>query len=116
MPSPTISVAIPAYNARKFLVEALESVLAQTFRPHEIIVVDDGSTDGTSAVVAEYAPDVTLISQANSGESVARNLALSRVTGEWVAWLDADDVWEPTKLEAQADRIRASAPDLVCVS
>jgi glycosyltransferase involved in cell wall biosynthesis len=115
MTTPSVSVVIPAYNAAEFLAEALESVLAQTRPAREIVVVDDGSTDDTAAVASRYAPRVTVISQRNKGESAARNLALSQVSGDWVAWLDADDIWEPTKLEAQTARVDEAAADLVCV-
>lgn len=115
MTTPTISVVIPAYNAARFLEETLDSVLAQSRPPDQVIVVDDGSIDATASLAAAYAPSVDVIRQANSGESVARNLGLSRASGEWVAWLDADDVWEPTKLEAQVTQIEQGEPDLVCV-
>jgi glycosyltransferase involved in cell wall biosynthesis len=113
--TPRISVVIPAYNAARFLEETLDSVLAQTCPPDEVLVVDDGSTDQTASLAGRYAPAVQVISQANSGESVARNLGLARVSGDWVAWLDADDAWEPTKLEAQTEIIQAGDADLVCV-
>jgi len=113
--TPRISVVIPAYNAARFLEETLDSVLAQTCPADEVLVVDDGSTDETPSLAARYAPAVQVISQVNSGESVARNLGLARVSGDWVAWLDADDVWEPTKLEAQAELIETGDADLVCV-
>lgn len=110
-----VSVVIPAYNAAAFLAETLDSVLGQTRPADEVLVVDDGSTDETAAVAAGYAPRVTLVTQANRGESAARNLGLSRVSGTWVAWLDADDVWEPTKLEEQLAVVERDRSDLVCV-
>ena len=100
----TVSVVIPCYNAAPFLEETLRSVLAQTHAPHEIIVVDDGSTDGSAAVAAAFGPKVTVIRQKNHGESAARNRAIEQAHGEWIAFLDADDVWQPHKLERQLDR------------
>ena len=88
----TTSVIIPAYNAERFVASAIESVLAQTRPVQEIIVVDDGSTDGTAAVVRAFA-EVTLLEQANRGPSAARNLAIAHANGEYIAPLDADDVW-----------------------
>ncbi len=96
----SVSVVIPCYNASAFLGEALESALNQTHRPHEIIVVDDGSTDD-SATLAHAYDEVTVISQHNQGESVARNRGIDEATGRWIAFLDADDVWKPSKLERQ---------------
>jgi glycosyltransferase involved in cell wall biosynthesis len=97
----TTSVIIPAYNAERFVAAAIESALAQTRRVDEIIVVDDGSTDGTAEVVRRY-PEVTLLQQANSGPSVARNVAIAHASGAYIAPLDADDVWPPTRQEVLA--------------
>ena len=100
-----ISVVIPSYNQALFLPESIDSVLKQTLNPHEIIVVDDGSTDNTREVIARY-PATTYIYQNNSGPSAARNNGVDRATGDWIALLDADDVWLPRKLEIQAARIK----------
>lgn len=96
------SVVIPAYNAARYLAETLDSVLAQTLPPHEILLVDDGSTDDTPAVAARYAGRVTHVRQPNRGVSAARNNGIGRATGNWIAFLDADDVWEPRFLERAA--------------
>ncbi|MCE9590109.1 MAG: glycosyltransferase family 2 protein [Planctomycetes bacterium] len=101
-PTLRISVVIPAYNQGAYLAESLDGVLRQTYPVHEIIVVDDGSTDDTSAVLDRYRDRVTTIRQSNAGVSAARNTALDRASGNWVAFLDSDDVWEPRKLERQA--------------
>ncbi len=111
----SISVVIPAYNAAAFVGEAVASVLGQTRQPDEIIVVDDGSTDGTAALVRRTYPSVIVLEQPNSGVSIARNNGLDAARGDWVAFLDADDVWAPTKLERQWARIAAGPSDLVCV-
>lgn len=98
--APRVSVLIPCYNAGRYLGLALDSVRNQTYQNFEIIVVDDGSTDDTAAVAAGN-PDVRYIYNAHSGISVTRNLAISHATGEFITFLDADDLWEPTKLEKQ---------------
>ncbi len=96
----TVSVIIPTFNAAAFLPAALDSVITQTRRPDEIIVVDDGSTDDTSIVLRD-APAVTVIHQANAGPAAARNAGVARATGDLLAFLDADCVWYPGKLERQ---------------
>lgn len=108
---PRISVVIPAYNAAKWVAEAIESVLAQTVPPHEIIAVDDGSTDDTSEVLAKYGDRVCIVRQENQGVAAARNHAARVSSGDWIAYLDADDVWHPRKLEMQARAIR-QRPDV----
>lgn len=102
---PMISVVIPAYNAEKTIAATLESVLAQSFPPHEVIVVDDGSKDGTPAVVESFAPRVRLVRQANAGPSAARNNGIRSASGDWIALLDADDTWHPDKLAVQAEQL-----------
>lgn len=110
-----ISVVIPCFNKEPYLAETLESVMAQTQRPAEIIVIDDGSTDGSAAVATRFGPAVTLLSQDNAGESVARNRGIQEARSEWVALLDADDVWESSKLERQAAFMAESSENPVCV-
>ena len=96
-----VSVIIPCYNAAPFLGETLESVLCQTVRAREVIVVDDGSTDGSSDVAKQFGPPVRLICQENAGLAAARNRGIEEARGEWIAFVDADDLWEPHKLEKQ---------------
>lgn len=103
MNRPRISCIIPVCNGERFLGEALESVLGQTCRPFEIIVVDDGSTDGTAAVAAAYDPRVRYVFQSNAGPAAARNRGLDLATGDLLAFLDADDVWLSEKLERQSN-------------
>ncbi len=107
----SVSVVIPTYNSSQYLPEALESVLAQTVLPLEIIVVDDGSTDDTADRLHPYLKLITYRFQTNSGVSAARNAGLQFAKGDYVAFLDADDVWHPRKLESQM-RILTSHPDL----
>ena len=99
----TISVIIPAWNAQRHIARAIRSVLAQTRPADEIIVVDDGSTDGTADTVRAFGSKVSLITQLNGGVSVARNTGIAAATGEWIAFLDADDEWLPDKLRLQLD-------------
>lgn len=98
--SPRISVLIPCYNAGRFLAQALDSVLAQSYTDYEIIVIDDGSNDNTADIVAQY-PQVQYFYNAHSGISVSRNLAISKARGEFIVFLDADDMWTADKLEKQ---------------
>jgi glycosyltransferase involved in cell wall biosynthesis len=100
----TISVIIPAWNAERHIARAIDSVLAQTRPAEEIIVVDDGSTDGTAEAVRAFGTRVQLICQPNGGASVARNTGIAAATGQWIAFLDADDEWLPEKLRLQAER------------
>ena len=109
----TVTVLMTVYNGEQYIRRSLDSVLAQTLRPYEIIVVDDGSTDGMAAVVrAEYGDRVTLIQQPNGGLANARNHGLQVATGDYVALLDVDDWWAPTKLERQAALLDAR-PDVI---
>ena len=103
----SVSVVIPTYNYGKFIAEAIESLLSQTVLPGEIVVVDDGSADNTGAVVKWFGDRVRYVRQENRGVSEARNRGVAETTGELVAFLDADDTWEPTKLEKQVERFAA---------
>jgi glycosyltransferase involved in cell wall biosynthesis len=109
---PQFSVIIPAFNSAATIAATLESVLAQTFSDYEIIVVDDGSTDQTTTVLARYVSSITLITQQNHGLSGARNAGARVASGEWLALLDADDSWTPSKLRRTATAISAN-PDAV---
>lgn len=97
-----VSVIIPTYNRARFLVQAVDSVLRQTYRNFEIIVVDDGSTDNTKEVVSQYASEpLKYVFQKNNGPSAARNTGIKLARGEYIAFLDSDDLWDPCKLEVQ---------------
>ena len=98
---PKVSVIIPTYQHAHFVGQAVESVLAQTYKDYEIIVVDDGSTDNTCEVLAEFGDRITVIYQENRGLSAARNTGIRASKGQYVAFLDADDIWLPEKLEKQ---------------
>ena len=103
-----VSVVVPSYNASRFIRETLDSVLAQTYRDFEVIVVDDGSTDHTPDIVADYArrdSRIRLVSQPNSGVGVARNRGIAEASGVFFAPLDADDIWYPQKLEKQVESL-----------
>src|SRR5581483_12146947 len=97
---PEVSVIIPTYNRRDFVREAIASVLAQAYQDFEVIIVDDGSQDDTHAVIQEF-PGVRYIYQENRGVSAARNRGVTVSQGEFLAFLDSDDIWRPRKLESQ---------------
>lgn len=115
--SVSVSVVIPCYNGERFIADAVRSALTQTVLPLEIIVIDDGSTDGTvEAVRSIDSPIVSVVSQTNQGESAARNHGISLAKGDWVGFLDADDIWVPEKLERQFARLHESDSDrVICV-
>jgi len=96
-----VSVIIPAHNSRLYIAPALDSILVQRHRPLEILVVDDGSTDSTAQIVRGYAPEVRLIEQGQRGHPAARNAGIRAAIGEFLAFLDHDDLWSPDKLELQ---------------
>jgi GT2 family glycosyltransferase len=102
-----VSVVIPTYNRAHLIGRALGSVAAQTRPAEEIIVVDDGSTDGTAEAVAKMAAGVRVLRQEHAGVSAARNRGIAAARGEWIAFLDSDDVWLPRKLERQVDFVGA---------
>jgi glycosyltransferase involved in cell wall biosynthesis len=107
MQSSRVSIMMPAYNAGLYIEQAIESVLAQSYPHWELIVVNDGSTDQTGEIAARYQDErILLIEQANGGESVARNRALDQMTGEFVAFLDADDMWLPHHLAATVAHLK----------
>jgi glycosyltransferase involved in cell wall biosynthesis len=98
-----VSAIIPAYNASAYIADAIDSVLAQTYPAVEIIVTNDGSTDRTPDVLASYAGSITVVDQPNRGLAAARNRAVRAARGEYLAFLDADDVWHPGKIARQVD-------------
>src|SRR5689334_7043342 len=95
---------MPAWNAGATIVEALRSVAAQTYRNLEIIIVDDGSADATAALAREFCASdarARIVNRSNGGPAAARNLGIAEARGEWIALIDADDVWHPSKVEKQ---------------
>jgi glycosyltransferase involved in cell wall biosynthesis len=110
----TVTAAIPVRDGEAYLAEAIESVLAQSRRCDQVVVVDNGSSDGSAAVAAGYGPAVEVISEPRPGIGAARNAAIAAARGEFVAFLDADDLWEPDKIERQLAAFEAR-PELQLV-
>lgn len=106
---PKVSVVIPAYNAEKYIAETLQSVFDQTYGNYEVIVVDDGSQDGTLRLLQRYAPKIRVFSKPNGGPASARNIAIQNSDGELIAFLDSDDLWFKDKLEAQVQFLRENS-------
>ena len=109
-----ISVVIPAYNSVAYIQATLDSVLRQTVPPDEILVLDDGSTDNTVAILKSYKPHITVYQQENKGVASARNVLCQRAQGELIAFLDSDDIWHPNYLEAQR-RLYGEHPNAVAL-
>ncbi len=106
MGSPLVSVVIPFANHERHLDAAARGVLGQTYAPVELILVDDGSTDGSAALARAYVPPARYVRRANGGAGAARNTGVARATGAFLAFCDVDDVWRPTKLERQMAAVR----------
>jgi len=111
---PCVSVIIPVYNGAETIAATIESVLAQTFRDFEVIVVDDGSTDATASILERFGSSVTIIKQLNAGFCAARNAGIAKSKSDHVALLDADDLWVPSKLEKSMAVLERS-PQVVLV-
>jgi glycosyltransferase involved in cell wall biosynthesis len=103
--TPLVSVIIPAYNCERFIAEAVESVRQQDYEPIEIIIIDDGSTDGTASCVKCLGEDICYLYQSNRGPAAARNRGIRMANGEVIAFLDADDYWPKNKLKIQMARM-----------
>ncbi len=108
-----VSVVIPTYNRKHLIDRAIRSVLAQTHSADEILVIDDGSTDGTSDMIASTFPQVNLVRQLNQGVSSARNAGIARASGDWLAFLDSDDEWLPDKLKNQVELLSQDGSKIV---
>ena len=102
-----VSCIVPVFNGERYLGEALDSILAQQYRPLEVIVVDDGSIDGTAAIVRGYGDRVRALRQPNAGAPAARNLGVQAARGAFIAFLDSDDLWHHDKLSRQMARFGA---------
>ena len=111
-----ISCIVPVYNGERYLSEALQSIFAQSYRPLEVIVVDDGSTDNKPQVVARFKNCIRYLEQSNKGPSATRNLGVSAARGDFVAFLDPDDLWHPEKLARQMARFEARPELDLCVA
>jgi glycosyltransferase involved in cell wall biosynthesis len=112
----SISCVVPVYNGAEFLPEALDSILAQSMRPTEIIVIDDGSTDSTAEVAKAYSQHVTYQRQANAGPASARNRGIGLATGHFISFLDADDLWHPSKLQRQMRALESNPAAGMCIT
>ena len=110
----SISVIIPVYNRYNLIDRAIKSVLEQTRRPDEIIVIDDGSTDGTDKIIINSYPDIILLKQKNRGVSYARNNGIKNAKGTWITLLDSDDEWLPEKLEKQLMTLQDNSSSQIC--
>lgn len=117
MNSPKVSVIIPTYNSAHFIIEAVDSVLAQTFTDFEVLVVDDGSKDNTKEVLTEkYGDSIQYFYKENGGVSKARNFGIENANGKYVAFLDSDDAWIPEKLEKQITALEKNSENKACYS
>ena len=112
--SSLVSCIIPVFNGERFVAESLDSILEQTYRPIEIIVVNDGSTDGTKAVLDGYGEQIKVIDQANAGAIAARINGIEGASGSLLAFLDADDLWLPEKTEIQIQHLAARPEAGIC--
>lgn len=99
--APLITCIVPVYNGERFVGETVDSMLAQTYGPIEVVVVNDGSTDGTAKILGQFGDRITVVDQENAGQAAARNHGLKVGKGDFFAFLDADDLWLPEKLELQ---------------
>src|SRR5450759_1882450 len=102
-PTLRVSVIIPSYNHERYIRQCVDSVLCQSRKDFEVIVVDDGSTDGTPDILRGFGEKITFIRQENRGTQAARNVGIQASTGEFVALLDSDDAWLPEKLQRQME-------------
>ncbi|MDX1642678.1 MAG: glycosyltransferase family A protein [Balneolaceae bacterium] len=105
--NPFISVVLPVYNGEKFIGEAIRSVLAQEYKPIEIIVVNDGSTDQTEKCLEEFKGKLSVIKQQNSGPSSARNRGIEAAKGDYITFIDADDVWAPGNISFHIEQFKS---------
>jgi glycosyltransferase involved in cell wall biosynthesis len=112
--NPLVSAVIPTYNRAHIIGDAVESILAQTYREIEVIVVDDGSKDDTLSRLKQYGDRIRVISQANAGPAAARNRGIAVAHGELIAFLDSDDLWLPTKIERQVALLRRAGESVPC--
>ena len=117
-----ISVVMPSYNVATFITRTLDTIYNQTVLPYEVVIVDDGSTDNSVEIINDYVEshrdrfdNLVLFQQENAGAGAARNKAIELATGEWIAFLDSDDIWDPTKIEAVI-RVMEEHPDITMIA
>lgn len=111
--APLVSIVIPAYNCAEFIRETLDSAFAQTFKDYELLLVDDGSTDGLQSILEDYSEKLIYLRQNHSGTGAARNTAIREARGRYVAFLDSDDIWFPDYLEQQIKALSARKCDMI---
>ena len=116
MSPPIISCIVPVFNGERYLSEALDSIFSQTYRPLEVVVVNDGSTDGSAQVLTSYKNRLMYLEQADKGPAAARNLGARAAQGEYLAFLDQDDLWHPEKLTRQMARFEARPELHLCIA
>ena len=109
-----VSVVIPSYNGEKFICQTIDSVFAQTFKDFEVLVIDDGSTDKTKEVLSKYGDSIRYLYKQNGGVSSARNYGIEQAKGKYIAFLDADDLWMPEKLEKQVSLLEKNEKVGLC--
>jgi len=112
--APLVSCVLPVFNGERFVAESLESVFQQSYSPIEIVVVNDGSTDGTKAVLDQYGSRIKVIDQANAGVTAARIRGIAASSGALIAFLDADDLWLPEKTKMQVEHLAAHPEAGIC--
>ena len=110
----SISVVIPAYNSSRYIAGTLESVLQQTLPADEVLVVDDGSTDETASIAEQFGPPVRVIRRPNSRVAATRNAGIQEAVSEWIGFIDADDLWDSSKLECQMEELARHPGADVC--
>src|SRR5690606_2283060 len=113
MPMPLVSIIIPCYNAEKYVAEAIQSALDQTYPNCEVIVIDDGSTDGSLEVIQSFGDKIRCETGPNKGGCAARNRGLELAKGEWIQFLDADDLISVEKIERQMEQAMRLRPEVL---
>lgn len=109
-----VSIIIPTYNRGWIIKDAIDSILTQDFKDFELIIVDDGSTDNTKEILNKYKNNIKIINQTNKGVSAARNTGINASSGDYVAFLDSDDIWLPKKLSTQVDFFNSNKNAMIC--
>ena len=120
MMRPKLSVIMPVYNAEKFIIKSITSVIEQTIKSWELIIINDASTDSTQKIIDSYTDKDNRIKcfnlEKNSGAAVARNTCIIKATGKFIAFIDSDDIWLPTKSEVQINLMEKHKCDISCTS